>query len=279
MDRVDYLQRDAQAAGVPYGNIDVNYLLNSLKISPWGMLGVDQKAVPAAEHYLLARFFMHRTVYYHKATFGMEEACRQLLRRLRDHKLFDIPLNGPAILDIARSPKLAMFTDGFVDTLVNRAAEDGTGVLKVLARSIQRRCPPKLLKEVLMFRGTRDPYHAGKTFWDQARSSLRDLANKYGVPLEQFLLCRTRPLRLEERGHLVTVEEAKRLAPESEDATIKVFVGQDQEPTSLVDIEYSLISLWEGQFFQARRLYYVQDDQPPQSLVTELRKTVQHWDK
>jgi hypothetical protein len=30
MDRVDYLQRDSRAAGVPYGSIDANYLLNSL---------------------------------------------------------------------------------------------------------------------------------------------------------------------------------------------------------------------------------------------------------
>ncbi|MBC8372881.1 MAG: HD domain-containing protein, partial [Planctomycetes bacterium] len=40
MDRLDYLQRDSHAAGVPYGNIDVNYLLNSLQISPSKMGGV-----------------------------------------------------------------------------------------------------------------------------------------------------------------------------------------------------------------------------------------------
>ena len=42
------------------------------------------EAITAANHFLTARFYMHRSVYYHKTTFGFEEACRQLFRRLRD---------------------------------------------------------------------------------------------------------------------------------------------------------------------------------------------------
>ena len=77
MDRLDYLLRDSRAAGVPYGNIDLDYLLNNIRISPKGAVGVELKALPAAEHFLLARLYMHRVVYYHKTTFGMEEACRR----------------------------------------------------------------------------------------------------------------------------------------------------------------------------------------------------------
>ena len=55
LDRLDYLLRDSQATGVPYGNIDVNYLLNCLRISPSGMVGFLEKALPAVEHVLLAR--------------------------------------------------------------------------------------------------------------------------------------------------------------------------------------------------------------------------------
>ena len=84
MDRLDYLLRDAQSSGVPYGRIDLNYLLHNFRTSPTGMLGVDEKALTAVEHFLLARFFMHKAVYYHKTTFGIEEAARQLLRRVRD---------------------------------------------------------------------------------------------------------------------------------------------------------------------------------------------------
>lgn len=58
MDRLDYLQRDSHAAGVPYGQVDMNYLLNCMRISSEGVVGVDAKALPAAEQFLMARFFM-----------------------------------------------------------------------------------------------------------------------------------------------------------------------------------------------------------------------------
>jgi HD superfamily phosphohydrolase len=75
------------------------------------MVGVTEKALPAAEQFLLARFFMHKAVYFHKTTFGIEEACRQLLRRIRDAGLFEIPRDGKGVLRLVRSPDLAGFTD------------------------------------------------------------------------------------------------------------------------------------------------------------------------
>jgi len=76
LDRLDYLQRDSYATGLPYGRIDSNYLLNALCGNSEGEIGVHERAVPAVEHFLLARFFMHRTVYYHRTTVAIEEACR-----------------------------------------------------------------------------------------------------------------------------------------------------------------------------------------------------------
>ena len=120
MDRMDYLLRDARAAGVPYGEIDLKYLLNSIRKSPKGMLGVDEKALAAAEHFLLARVFMHRVVYYHKTTYGFEEACRQLLRRMRDCKRYDSLLakDGTAVRSIVCGRELRGFTDDYVDRAI-----------------------------------------------------------------------------------------------------------------------------------------------------------------
>ena len=63
VDRMDYLLRDSYAAGVPYGRIDLNYILNNLRVSKKGVIGVTDKALSAVEQYLFARFFMHKTVY------------------------------------------------------------------------------------------------------------------------------------------------------------------------------------------------------------------------
>ncbi|MCJ7766855.1 HD domain-containing protein, partial [Candidatus Bathyarchaeota archaeon] len=134
IDRWDYLLRDSYATGVPYGQIDINYLLNNLKVSKEGIVGFKDKALPALEHFLLARFFMHRAVYYHKTTYGLEEACRQLLRRLRDRndKNYGVPVDGDAVREIVRSPeRLSEFTDAFVDdVVVQKAVNDQDNVIQ-----------------------------------------------------------------------------------------------------------------------------------------------------
>jgi len=177
IDRWDYLLRDAYATGVPYGQIDINYLLNNLKVSPQRMVGFLDKALPAVEHFLLARFFMHRVVYYHKTIFGLEEACRQLLRRLRDREgnNYGIPLDGEVIKKIVRSKELHTFTDAFVDNIIREAVNDEDEVIQALARAIQNRKPPRLLKEVPVCEETEEKYHAGKTFMQNCRAKLQDL--------------------------------------------------------------------------------------------------------
>ncbi len=290
MDRMDYLQRDSQACGLPYGNIDINYLLNSLKISPTGMLGVTEKALPAAEQYLLARFFMHKTVYLHKTTFGIEQACKQLLRRMRDSGRFDMPRNGTDVLELVRSEKLAQFTDNYVDQLIYRAAKEGDAVMKALANSIEARHPPKLLKEVQVLVENGKDHHVGSTFWKAAKYRLERLADEFRIPLGQFLLCQTKPVKLESRGSDITLEMAKEMAKgkaegqakeeafERKDELIKVFVNNESEPQSLVDIEHSLINKCSNHFWQAFRLYVVYEGTDKDEVIEKLRSKVANWD-
>jgi hypothetical protein len=279
MDRVDYLQRDSHAAGVPYGRIDANYLLNSLRISPTGMLGVAEKALPAAEQFLLARFFMHKAVYFHKTTFGIEEACRQLLRRIRDAGLFNLPRDGKEIIDLVESPRLAGFTDDYVDSLVHRAGQEGDPVMKALARCIETRRPPKLLKEVQVLEDAKHQTHHGGLFFEsRAKQSLKALAEKFDIPLGQFLLCKTKPLKLEKRAAFMGADEARGVEPEQEDELIKVFVGDNPEPKSLVEVPHSLIYVLSDRLWQAFRLYVVYEGTDKDGVLGRLRGEVREWD-
>jgi len=278
MDRLDYLQRDSRAAGVPYGEIDMNYLLNSLRVSDKGMVGVAEKALPAAEQFLLARFFMYKAVYFHKTTYGIEEACRQLLRRMRDAGSFDMPGDGEAVLKLVRSPEIASFTDDYVDRLVQRASKEGDDVMQALARCIENRRPPKLLHEIQVLEDTEHQTHnRGKVFFSRAMRSLKALAKEYGIPLGQFLLCHTKPLKLEQRGAFLTPEQAKGLESEGEDELIKVFIGAEPEPKSLVEIQHSIIHICCGHLWQAFRLYVVYESADKEDVVKRLRSEVRDW--
>ncbi|MHC4538929.1 MAG: HD domain-containing protein, partial [Planctomycetota bacterium] len=281
MDRLDYLLRDSQATGVPYGQIDINYLLNNLRVSPSGMLGISEKAMPAAEQFLLARYFMHRTVYYHKTTFGMEEVCRQLLRRLRDQRKYGIPKDGRGIRELVTSEAIGTFTDAYVDQIIHKAANDNDQVVQALARSILRRQPPRLLKEVPVIGIVEQAggSHAGTIFRINCRHHLSNVAKDFDIPLAQFILCETPPQRLEKRGPLVAAQEAMRTNWKEEEELVKVFVNGEDEPKSLVDIPYSLISRCAGLFFQSFRLYVIYEGEDKDSIITQLRETIKDWDK
>ena len=70
LDKLDYLRRDAFMCGVPYGEIDVDRLLNSLTLvdGPDGReIGIFEKGLSALESLLFARYQMYRNVYWHHA--------------------------------------------------------------------------------------------------------------------------------------------------------------------------------------------------------------------
>ena len=279
MDRMDYLLRDAKAAGVPYGVVDLNYLLNSIKVSPKGVVGVDYKAIAAAEHFLLARLFMHRTVYFHKTTYAFEEACRQLLRRLRDTGESTLPADGNEVLQWVAGRQLLDFTDDYVDKVI-REAETGSKdeVARVLARCITTRRPPRLLAEVSGLHGKDQKHNACETFLRECVYRLQALAEKYQIAPGRFLICRVKPIKFEERSALLTRSEHDKLQPEEREELIKVFVPGDPEPRSLIDVDGSVIGYLASQVYAIGRLYLADPDSElsPQRLA-EMVAEVQQW--
>ncbi len=72
LDKIEYLTRDAFMCGVPYGEIDVDRLTNSLVLvddpaTGRASLGVREKALSALESLLFAKYQMYRNVYWHHA--------------------------------------------------------------------------------------------------------------------------------------------------------------------------------------------------------------------
>ncbi len=71
LDKIEYLKRDALMCGVPYGQIDVDRLLNSLIVLEDNQgkrsMGVLEKGLSALESLLFAKYQMYRNVYWHHA--------------------------------------------------------------------------------------------------------------------------------------------------------------------------------------------------------------------
>jgi len=72
LDKIEYLKRDARFCGVPYGEVDVDRLIEALMLleapDTGGLeIGVHEKGVAALESLLFAKYQMFRNVYWHHA--------------------------------------------------------------------------------------------------------------------------------------------------------------------------------------------------------------------
>jgi uncharacterized protein len=72
LDKIEYLKRDAFMCGVPYGEIDVHRLTQSMLVvtdpeTGREMLGIREKGLSALESLLFAKYQMYRNVYWHHA--------------------------------------------------------------------------------------------------------------------------------------------------------------------------------------------------------------------
>ena len=88
LDKIEYLKRDALMCGVPYGEIDVDRLLNSLVLvdepaTGRRMIGVLEKGLSALESLLFAKYQMYRNVYWHHAV----RSATAMYKRLVDEAL------------------------------------------------------------------------------------------------------------------------------------------------------------------------------------------------
>jgi len=84
-DRMDYLLRDAYFTGVVSGNYDSEQLIASLRVLEVNgrpELGVDGRGVVALESFVLARYMMFASVYFHHTTRSFERVLGEVLARL-----------------------------------------------------------------------------------------------------------------------------------------------------------------------------------------------------
>lgn len=81
-DRLDYLMRTAHGAGIPYGGVDVEYLTTQLCIDSEGHLCLAKKALRAADHFLVSRYYDYTQVAYHKTVVGLEQVLRDVISGL-----------------------------------------------------------------------------------------------------------------------------------------------------------------------------------------------------
>ena len=154
-DRLDYLLRDSLHTGSKYGLVDLEYLLRSLEIKmgsnqeQW--VGISEKAIHAAEHFLMARYFAYSQVTWHKTIRGFETIAGALFldMRLGGHIYRDVN----EIKQIVDDDEWLSFTDDyFYKELAEYSEGNINHIQQNLISCLKKRRRAKLICEVKVFK-------------------------------------------------------------------------------------------------------------------------------
>ena len=276
MDRMDYLVRDSLGTGVPYGKIDLHYLLSNLDVTDEGEVVVSYKAAAAAEHFLVARYFMYKTVYMHKTTFGFEALLRHILFLLRDHG--HIYRDGKEIEQLVLEEAFLDFHDGYVDGLVNKYAHQKSPKTVVpLCKALKERKPPKLVHEVAVLslhsQGTPSEY---ALFVKDRGNRVKELEGKFKIEASRWIWEDPKDVKFESLGPFVSLSEAPDITAEETAELIRVRM-RDGSVRPLVEDKNSIVHHLSQLKLRMSRLYVV--GPVSDADFARIQKHVQSWAK
>lgn len=276
MDRMDYMVRDSLGTGVPYGRIDLHYLLSNLDVTDDGEVVVSYKAAAAAEHFLVARYFMYKTVYMHKTIFGFEALLRHILFLLREHGL--IYQDGAKIEEMVLTDEFLKFHDGYVDELVDKYAGQKTPKAVIpLCKALKERKPPKLVHEIAVLthqsQGTPSEY---ALFVIDRANRIRQLETKFKIDASRWIWEDPKDVKFESLGPFVTLSEASDIKPEETAELIRVRM-RDGTVRPLVEDKHSIVHHLSQLKLRMSRLYVVDPGSDEQ--LKRIQEEVQSWAK
>lgn len=140
VDRIDYLQRTAHHTSLPYGSVDIRYLISQMGMDSERRLALSLKAMRTAEHLLLGRYFDYMQVSYHKTVAGLEWLLSDIITELL--KSGDLKCSAADVKDLIRSGTWSDFDDVHVMQRIRTLAQGAEGVVRRKADALLKRQPP-----------------------------------------------------------------------------------------------------------------------------------------
>lgn len=162
-DRLDYLQRDRYMTGTGSGAIDIDWLLDNVRVANIDVAPPEEgsnesiytysfclshKARDAAEDFLLARYRLYSNVYFHKTTRGIEQVVAAFFAAIADRVA-----NEKRVPGLSDSNPLVRFFSNDGETLENYNLLDDSVVLGAMHQvAVQGLGREKILAQKFLYR-------------------------------------------------------------------------------------------------------------------------------
>ncbi len=254
-DRIDYLLRTAHFSGLPYGNIDLEYLLTQLRLDKEGRVCLTRKAICAADHFLLSRYFDYQQVSFHKTVAALEMVLKDVVSTIIEAGLIDC--TEEAIQTAIAEGTWAQFDDMHVWGLIRKtASEDSISGFK--ARSLLDRRVPK---QIIHFERV-DGLDRQKDFanWHKAVLRAKDQVSvEYDIDPALWYLWHKSGITLTKVGSRVPVGAVQTAASSKDkdryEQSIRILGDDGVSSADIMSEQQSLMSILSNNALYALRLY------------------------
>lgn len=256
-DRIDYLMRTARHSGLPYSSIDLPYLLTQLKIDDQQRICIEPRAIRAADHVLLCRYFDYTQVAYHKTVAAFEEMLKDVTRALLVRGELDF--SAGEISARLKASKWANFNDAFLMSRIEHLSHEGGKQSQVLkAQSIVQRNPPKLIWERQVLEDREEAKSQISNHQKLINTQIATWSAKYGIPSDLWKVwsagVQLTKVGARVRSSLLAVEDKKEL--DRYEQAVRV-LQKDGSSKEIMAHKSSLMSVLSEKAYSAVRLYAI----------------------
>lgn len=264
-DRIDYLMRTSHHTGLPYGHVDIEYLLSQTTLDNEGRVCFAAKAMRAAEHLLVSRYFDYQQVSYNKTVVGLEWVLKEVLGELLVAGLVQCS-EADVTSMIADGEQWYGFDDGHVLQQIRILAGQANLTPEVLrfCEAVLHRTPPKLVGEIeAIGPRTVEAQQAFNLKEAVVRNSVPGWADQFGVPERRWHVW-SRARDMTKMGASVPVTAA--VDAERLEQALRIHEASGGGSTPIMNIRRSLMSVLADQTLYALRVYVLlpPDHQPAQ---------------
>lgn len=255
-DRIDYLLRTAHHTGLPYGEVDLSFILTQLRLDRSGRICLSRKALRTADHFLLCRYFDYQQVSYHKTVASLEMVLKDVIGALLRDGF--INCSAEAIRRMIADGTWQRLDDSSLMTLIKRYIAEGTNSIdRLKASAIIRRSPPKLIGQI-EFLDKRDTKTA-KRFALIKKTATEKVASwsaKFGIDKSLWYVWDKPGIVLTKIGSHIPASAMMDMTDRDKDKyeqAIRIAKGDDSE--DIMSIDTSLMSLLSDSALYALRVY------------------------
>ena len=255
-DRIDYLSRTAQHTGLPYGLVDIEYLLSQMRLDQKERICLDPSALRTAEHFLLGRYFDYQQVNFHKTVASLEWALQGVINALLSSGAIDC--SPKAIERKIERGEWPHFDDYEIWRLVRELENDPPSeVVRAKTRAITRRVPPKLIGSIEFF-GNRSRLSEYNLYMQFLNRTCDDLATELGIDRELWYVWGSKKMSLTKLGTSLPASLTDSEREDYEDALEQsVFIKEGDESKPISAIPRSLMSVLSENVLFSTRIYVI----------------------